>query len=195
VLPSVLARPAFPGRWGVWITAPLGTVLLADVALWPDMISTWLFARSHYSHGLIGLGSFASGTKSCVLVSIVLLGVFEVAISGIAVLQVICCVSGLGPYAVSLPDVLLSLSSFPLPQVVTRCIIVSWSPHSLHCAVFVSFILFSHSFVGRMSWITLYHMAFREFEAYVSCKFSHTCIQSVLGCSRVILISRCALHA
>jgi hypothetical protein len=53
---------------GGGLTATLGTVLLVAVALWPDMLSTWLFARSHYSHGLIRLGSFASGTKSCALV-------------------------------------------------------------------------------------------------------------------------------
>jgi hypothetical protein len=91
VLPSVLARQAFHGRWGrgIGLTAPLGTVLLAAAALWPDMLSTWLFAGRHYSHGLIGLGSFASGTKSCALVFTVLLGVFEVGISGTAVLQAI----------------------------------------------------------------------------------------------------------
>jgi len=62
---------SFPWSVGVGLTAPLGTVLLAAFALWPDMLCIWLFARSHYSHGLIGLGSFASGTKSCALVSTV----------------------------------------------------------------------------------------------------------------------------
>jgi hypothetical protein len=100
------------GGGGVKLPVPLGTVLLAAVALWPDMLSTWLFARRHYSHGLIGLGSFAPGTKSCALVSTELLGVFEMAIRGTAFLQAIRWLSALGPYAVSLPDVLLSMSKF-----------------------------------------------------------------------------------
>ena len=62
---------SFPWSVGGGLLAPLGILLLAAVALWPDMLSTWLFARSHYSHGLIGLGSFASGTKSCAIVSTV----------------------------------------------------------------------------------------------------------------------------
>jgi len=79
--------------------------------------------------------------------------------------------------------------SFTSPQAIMRCSSVSFLSQFLHLSVGVSRILWSRSFVGIMSWITLNHAALLDAGTGVSCRFYHTTFQFACGHNLTMRIS------
>jgi hypothetical protein len=69
--------------------------------------------------------------------------------------------------------------SLPVPQTVTRCDSVSGKLHPGHWFVCARRIACSRSFVGNMSWITLYHTTFVTSSTGIAHTFVHTLCQFV----------------
>jgi hypothetical protein len=92
---------------------------------------------------------------------------------------------------------------FPSPHSVSRCCSLSFLPHLLHVSVGDIFIFCRRTFVWRMSWITLYYMAFILSGTGTSCTFAQTVLHSIPGHILVIrssftsvslLIIRCSVQ-
>jgi len=100
-------------------------------------------------------------------------------------------VSGMEPCAACMLCVPLSM---PISLFLRRIPLIGalWclSPHALQWAEPFSPTVCKRSLVGRMSWITVYHVAFMTSDAHVSCRFAYTLAQSVVGWICVILMSR-----
>jgi len=78
----------------------------------------------------------------------------------------------------------------PSPQSTIRCSSVSLFPQILQLSVGVILILCSRTFVGIMSWITLYQAALLVSGTGDSWRFFHTTVHLAWGCNCVIRISR-----
>jgi len=83
----------------------------------------------------------------------------------------------------------------PAPHSVTRCMLVSLSPHVLQRAESPSQTVCNCSLVGRLSWIITYQVAIVKSDDHVACRFYHTLTHSVVGWSCVIHLYRGLLPA
>jgi len=77
-----------------------------------------------------------------------------------------------------------------IPQSVRRCNTVSWHPHCLHLSLSFGRILYNLTFVGRMTWITKYHVDLSPSGNFALWRLLHTRDQLMAGWSRTMRNSR-----